>query len=520
MNYERQFDSYNQLRVGQTPAAIIVPMRRILSLIVLLSLLLTACQAVTVAMNAIPPTATTTATLTATPSPTLPIVTPSPRRLPLPNSPLTVYLHPDDGLYVGDQVSFEVIAPQGVDMSGRSAQVSVKGPQETPLGVAKFEGYGIEGREEATLYWAWNTSQLAAGDYTLTYSIQPDGPTWTQTVILQPVSALPTSEQGAHWASAQNGCCVIHYITGTAAERDQAQILNMAQKQAQDVSQKMHANFKEPIQIDLIPRVLGQGGFTSQEIAVSYLDQNYAGGNPEIVLHHEMVHLLDGQLGGELRPTILVEGLAVYLSGGHYKPEPLMERAAALLDMGWYLPLAPLTNNFYSAQHEVSYLEAGALIEYMVDRWGWDAFNQFYRDIHPDPHGGGDLAALNTALLKHFNLGLVELENNFLATLQDLPYDPKWQEDVRLEVRFYDTVRRYQHLLDPSAYYATAWLPDPKTMRDRGITADFLRHPSEPENTAIETLLVAANGHLLEGDYPEVERLLDMANAAMDEIEK
>ena len=72
-------------------------------------------------------------------------------------------------------------------------------------------------------------------------------------------------------------------------------------------------------------------GLQSDGIWVSYLDRNYAGSNSEIVFHHEMVHVLDSRLGGELRPTILVEGLAVYLSGGHFKYEPLIPRAAALL---------------------------------------------------------------------------------------------------------------------------------------------------------------------------------------------
>ena len=101
-----------------------------------------------------------------------------------------MYLHPDGGLYVGDIVSFEIISQPDVDMSELSAQVSVKETQVVPLGSAKFEGFGIAGRQQATLYWTWNTAQLAAGDYILTYSIQPGGPTWTQTVSLQPAAAL------------------------------------------------------------------------------------------------------------------------------------------------------------------------------------------------------------------------------------------------------------------------------------------------------------------------------------------
>ena len=81
----------------------------------------------------------------------------------------------------------------------------------------------------------------------------------------------------------------------------------------------------------LIPRLLGHGGFTGREIVLSYLDRNYVGGNLAVIFHHELVHYLDVRSGGDLKPSMLVEGLAVYLSGGHYKPEPLMPRLAALL---------------------------------------------------------------------------------------------------------------------------------------------------------------------------------------------
>ena len=54
-------------------------------------------------------------------------------------------------------------------------------------------------------------------------------------------------------------------------------------------------------------------------------------GDLAVIFHHELVHYLDVRSGGDLKPSMLVEGLAVYLSGGHYKPEPLMPRLAALL---------------------------------------------------------------------------------------------------------------------------------------------------------------------------------------------
>jgi hypothetical protein len=64
----------------------------------------------------------------------------------------------------------------------------------------------------------------------------------------------------------------------------------------------------------------------------------------------------------------------------------------------------------------------------------------------------------------------------------------------------------------------TAWLPNSKEMRERGIVADYLRHPSSTENLALETMLVAADSHLRLADYERTEELLQAVNAVLDEL--
>jgi hypothetical protein len=401
-------------------------------------------------------------------------------------------------------------------MEGRTIQIEIDDQDDqesTNLGAQGFKPFGIAGRAQATFEWAWDTSGLHPGDYIAQLSILPEGPSWTETLSLLPGTA-PTGS----WTSAANDCCSLEYITGTLAEKDLGKLLNMVDEQAESVSQQLEASYEKKVGVVFLPRVLGHGGFADDEISISYLEGNYAGSSAEIVLHHELVHKLDSQLGGDLRPTFFIEGLAVYLSGGHFKPEPLIPRAAALLDQGLYLPLAPLMERFYPSQHEIGYLEAGALTEYMVERWGKDTFYQFYRDIHPVEGNDSQAAAINVALLQHFQLTLGELENDFLQHLSERPVEPRWEQDVRLSVRFYDTVRRYQQALDPSAYYLTAWLLDSQQMRERGIVADYLRHPSAPENIAIETLLVAADERLRAGDYLRAGQLLDVVDAALQAL--
>ena len=474
-------------------------------------MLVSACQVIIIDTGSTASPVTPISTLTQTPAvpaPTFPKVTST--LSPIAAQSLPVYVHPDGGLNAGDKVSFEIIAPDGANMDGRTAHIEIDDLNNTILGPQEFGPFGIAGRVQATFEWAWDTSGFAPGEYVADISIQPDGPTWTETLSLLPGSALADQ-----WASTTSECCSLQYISNTLAAQELDYLRIMADEQAKSVTQQLGADFDKPVPIVFMPRVLGHGGFADEEITISYLERNYAGSNPEIVLHHELVHKLDSQLGGDLRPSFFVEGLAVYLSGGHFKLEPLIPRAAALLDQGLYLPLAPLTERFYTSQHEIGYLEAGALVEYMLGHWGKDAFYQFYRDTHYLEGNRSQAAAINAALLQHFQLTLGELENDFLQYLREQPVEPHWKDDVRLTVRFYDTVRRYQQALDPSAYYLTAWLPDSQQMREHNIVADYLRHPAAPENVAIETLLVAVDERIKAGDYIRAGQILDVVDATL-----
>jgi hypothetical protein len=370
---------------------------------------------------------------------------------------------------------------------------------------------------QASLQWIWNTTNLQPGQYQLTFSIQPGEWSWTETVTLYPNEGIPLPQPKAHWETLTIPCCIINYITHTDAARDMPHLLQLADEQAKRAVQRMNVQFDDQISITLLPRVLGHGGFAGDEIYVSYLEQNYAGNDFAQVLHHEMIHILDAHFEGELRPSILVEGLAVYLSGGHFKVEPLISRAAALLSLGWYLPLKALADDFYHSQHEIGYLEGSALVAYLVHRWGWQAFWNFYHDIHPQP-SNKQSDALDIAMQKHFGLTLAQLESQFLSELYRQQINPDDYDDVRLSVAYYDTVRRYQQLLDPSAYFLTAWLPSGNAMRERGLVADYLRHPQKPENLKIESLLIHANQDLLAGNYLQVEKTLWLVKTALDAI--
>ena len=458
-----------------------------------------------------------TATLTPTPAPSATLVLPTlPPTLEMEADAFEVRVHPDGGLFTGDLVSFEIIGPQELNLSGQEASLAIDGGPV--LATAGFGGFGIGDRQQATLRWVWDTDGLEPGEYRVDIQVLPAGTSFSRSVTLLPEALHTFPEPGASWAIAESDCCLFYYVTGTAADRDLAMLMDTADLEAERTIDQIGVEFTESIPVVFLPRVLGHGGFAGGEIYISYLDRNYAGNAPGQVLHHEMVHILDGRKGGDFRPSLFVEGLAVLLSGGHFKTEPIVPRAVALLDLGTYLPLTGLADDFYFAQHEISYLQGAALIQFMIDTWGWEAFETFYRDIHP--HSSNlDSAAINQALDLHFDLSLADLEADFIAFLADQPQEPDAATDVELTVRFFDTVRRYQQALDPSAYFLTAWLIGIDALVDRGVTADFLRHPSAPENVALETLLVAADLDLRAGDYENVACRLDAVNAVLDALE-
>jgi hypothetical protein len=487
--------------------------------LLLASVILIACQAVG--------TLAPRPTLTAQPSPTAspfvsqatltprPTVTPTPRF----SNGFSVLLHPDGPLYAGDLVSIEVISDGTENLDEKNVQIQVEGAAAKDLGSSGFAEYGIGGRLQATFYWAWDTSDLQAGDYQVELSIQPDGPVWTETVSLLPAVDMPSPEPAASWETVLLDCCEIHFISGTDFAQDAPELLPLIQEQAEDAVSRMGVDFDQRVTITILPRVLGHGGFAANEIYVSYLDENYSGNDLAQVLHHEMIHILDRQMGGELRPSLLVEGLAVYLSDGHFKKEPLLSRAAALLDLGWYLPLTELTDSFYTSQHEIGYLEGGALVEFMVNKYGWQAFNDFYRGIRPHP-SEQQSKAIDQALRNQFGITLMQLESQFKSALHRQHINPDMSDDVIISVDYYEAVRRYQRLLDPSAYFLTAWLPDGEEMRRRGIVADYLRRPATPQNQAIEELFVGVDQQLRAGNYLAAEKALLQVEKDLNLIQK
>ena len=431
-----------------------------------------------------------------------------------------VHFEPDPQLYSGDAASIVVVGSgSGAVWQGAHAKIFVNGLDMPPLAEADFGPYGIGNQWQATFTWAWDTHGLI-GPQTVYVEVDPPaskttGPvsqTLAVPVNILPASARPAPETEAQWASAESDCCIFHYLTHTAAARDIDLIGSTADAALAHDAAMLGVQRKDKITFTMLSRLLGNGGFTANEVSITYIDRNAAPSDLYILFAHEGTHVLDRQIA-RTRPVIMTEGLAVYVAGGHFKIEPLAARAAGLLSLNRYIPLAELANNFYLSQHEVGYLEAAGFIQYLVDQYGWSSFRQMYGSFNSAPT---DAQMLDAALNDEYGKGLSAMEAEWLAHLRSLPPDPAQVDDLRLTIALYDTMRRYQKLDDPSAYFLTAWLPDGSEARKRGLLADFIRHPDGPVNITLETMLVAAGQALNAANYDRASALLDAVNAALD----
>ncbi len=428
--------------------------------------------------------------------------------------PYSVIPHPDGHLYVGDLVSFEILAPG--EWLNQSVTVSFEGQE---LGATTFSPYGIGGRVQGTFWWVWDTAGLEPGKYNLTFSLA-DGMSWNQQFRLYPASRLPGSRIRRQPGTPLSPIAVPS-ITSPAPTPPATWLtwLLWRMRNRLRLPPNLAPALQERIDLVFMPRVIGHGGFAWNGVYISYLDENYVGSELDMVLHHEFVHYYDSWVGGEYLPSMLREGLAVYYSGGHFKPEPIAERAAALLDLGWYIPLETLADDFYNQQHDIGYLEAAALVQYFHETYGPGSFAEFYRTITYQ-EGMSDSQLLDAELQQSFSLSLAELETSFISYLSAQTVTDEIRRDLELTVADYDLVRRYQSLLDPSAYFLTAWLPDGLVMRERGIVADFTRRPVAWQNLLVEGWIRRANTNLFAGEYESAEQDIYWTNRLLDILDK
>ena len=459
------------------------------------------------------PSATHTATASAAPTA---------EQADLSLSPDGISLFPVPEIYAGDLASVKVVPhlPGGLAPNDVDVLVLVD-DREIVAGNLNWRNLG--GESFGLYEWVWPTDGLQ-GTHTITAILDPqdliqigdenpDNNTATVSVVVRPRSELPGPEANAYWFTSETGCCFVHVVSGTAAHRDVSQLLNQVAVAFEKASDRLDEPIRQRYQVYFIDRIIGQGGYAIDSMVISYLDRDYVGGGLEEVLVHEAVHLLDKQFAPN-RITFLSEGLAVWVAGGHYRQENLDQRMAALVELGRQVPLEQAIDDFYDLQHEISYLEAASFMSYLIETYGWRAVRLFYESASAD-----DAATLSQAvdlnLQAYFNRTLGQAESDWMIYLEGLPRDREAALNLQSTIRFFDLVRRYQSLYDPTAHYLNAWLLSPEEALERGATADLSRRPATETNVALEAMLQAASEALQDQDYEGMNALLSSVSRVL-----
>lgn len=443
---------------------------------------------------------------------------------PTPKRALTIEafrLHPDGPLYEGDRLSFEVQVRNTAPAPIAHARVEIRrgGPGGEEI-LAEGLLPELPPGASHTMTWTWVWTASSSGPLSLIAVTRPGeeglatGDRVTRTVFLRPREQLPEIERQARWAQAESSCCIHHYLTGTATGARLSQRMAWADEAEAAVRARLGLPTQLPTHIVWIPRLLGHGGFTVGDslILSDPLSDRLLADVPT-VLRHEFTHRmtcawLEREDCLTHLPPFITEGLAVFVAGGHYRPEPLTLRAAALLRLGGWISLERLVEGFYAHPHEIGYLEAGAFVEELVREGGWPRFRAFLQAMERRP-GESDQQVLDRALQAVYHQDMRTLERRWQERLRALPADPEQMADLPFTVAFYEALRAYQRAYDPSAYFMNAWLPDWRQAAREGIVADFMREPEDPEGRRFWERLQEARRRGIGGDPEGAREILE-----------
>ncbi len=424
-------------------------------------------------------------------------------------------------LAAGDVASIDVIPRLPEDLT-ETVTVTVELPNGGSL-TTQVVPQGLDNAARARFYWAWHTAGLS-GTQLLTVSLvlpagvsdlNPDDNRHVFTVKLEDPTALFPPEPGTRWMSTTTPSRLnLHYLTGSAAERDLPALVEAVEAVYQEASAKL-APSTEPVDVYLLDRVFGQGGYASEGwIAISYVDRSYFPSDLRMLLLHELIHRLDGAITCDGAPALVREGLAVYLGGGHYRRESVDRNVAAILQAGRFIPLAELNQDFYSHQHEISYQEAAALLAYVADSGaGWEGVRQV---CQTSATATGDENEKLEAGLKAVGFeSLADFELQWREWLESMDVGSEDVTALELQFRYMDTMRDYQRRYDLSAHFLEGVLFDPKSGEQQGNTADFVRRPHSPEAVTLELLLLTTRNALDDGNLSRAESSLELVEATL-----
>jgi hypothetical protein len=459
--------------------------------LILLTLILTSCGTTpTIAPpTPLPPQPTSTVPAPTPTSPTLPKTEES-ELIPAG----TVRAYPGPEHYAGDVLTFEIENEGSFD--DETISVSMTLDNRIPIKVS-----GTTSFLSVVLPEALDTTNLS-GRHTVKFTTTDGRINETYSFDILPAEERPPNEENATWEVNETACCILHYISETAAARDIEFIAEHFQQAAEDFLTITGSNIDPKFNVYIMDRIWGNGGFGGiGELLISYTDRYYGptigAEGLETLARHEFTHAsgIDWNEGNVV--DFNFEGLAVYIAGGHYKPEPLAERGAALFDLGHYVAVGQ-----YIGRHELDYLYAAAMLTYIVETYGEEKMWKFLQaDNIPDD---GQLGPLEVAIQATFGVSLKEFDQGFQTWLES-KNPGKQLDDLRLTIELQELRREYQetYVAPPLFLFGKA-----SEVADRDYLPIVMREARAPANIAAELIIANGQQAIVDGDYSKAEELI------------
>jgi hypothetical protein len=352
----------------------------------------------------------------------------------------------------------------------------------------------------------WDTSRQA-GLHTLYIQTLINGVSFdfNLDVHILPASQRPAQELELAWETAIRECCTVHYLKGTAADRDLSAILDDIERNVKVVEDVFQFEFEPQVfTIYLVDKAWGNGGYAfSGGIVINYLDRAYGPAqNLDQLLRHEMTHTAMSILNfNPAMGPMMGEGIPVFVAGGHYNEEPVRERAAALLDLDMAVPIEALFYQFGALQHEARYLQSAAAVAFLAEQCGWEQVVHIGTNVIPQAQDSWDWFQKSLAQVCGFTKQ--QLEDEFVDWLRLV--NPGGQVDhLQLTIELNNLRRDYQLCCAPSLDY-TSLGPDPLEAASLPV---FVREGRSPENIAIEVMIGQAQSALHAGDYDRARMIM------------
>ena len=407
----------------------------------------------------------------------------------------TVRAYPGPEHYAEDVLTFEI--PNDGNFGDETVIVSMSLDNMEPTEISATSSWS-----GLLLPLAFDTTNLT-GRHTLKFTTADGRLNETYSFDVLPTDQRPPNEQSAAWLVNETTCCLLHYISDTAAARDIEFIVEHFQQAAEDFATITGKNIDPKLDIYILDRIWGNGGFGGNgELVISYSDRYYGptigGEGLETLARHEFTHAANIGLAetGE-GVSFNYEGLAVYVAGGHYKTEPLAERGAALFDLGHYVPV-----DQFLSQHELAYLYPAAMLTYIAETYGTEKMWQFLGS--DDQPGDDQPGSLEAALQSTFGVSQKDFDQGFQAWLER--HEPGEQlDDLRLTIELQDLRRQYQDTYSPPPNFLLA--PVAEAIARQEYLPVVIREARAPANVAVELIIANGQQAILDGDYSRAESL-------------